>query len=522
MRNLIIVFILSILPFRIYSQKNVIDFKTIKINKKVSDFPDSFNLSSPLKSFITYKYILYNGKDRLIRSVSTVINGAFCPDSTAPDSNVDENRKKEILETNIVEILYYKDSIAYVISEVRESRFSVRPFYLINQKWLQRGEDMRNSLQESEQQFKDFAKNDLLELQRINMLSKIPTDTAVFTNYIKNNGCDPKNFLISKLSKFKLVMYGEIHRRKASWDFLQNTAKDPRFAEHVGVIFMEMASHKQKEIDMFFAKDSLDKELLMNVFREYQIGGWIDKGMFDFLVCIWRINKSLPIDEKIKIVAADTPRPFSTFKTREDMDRSDSQYDRNEFMAKTVINYFKSKTDKRNALFIVGTAHIQKTFNSAGDILEKNMAKDIYRIFQHSPQVTEYSSKYERIRHGIFDYAFYKSGDLPIAFDLENSPFGKEPFDGIGFSNSGTFQDNYDGYVFFGSLDKEPNGELLLDMYSDDFVLEMDRRYQLLGTNLKDAWGLKELSRKGVLDKVLEDHAKTRWENMIKPLKIGN
>lgn len=82
---------------------------------------------------------------------------------------------------------------------------------------------------------------------------------------------------------------------------------------------MEMASHKQQDIDRFLTNKTIDKELLLNVFRDYLDIGWNDKGMFDFVVNIHELNKKLPLKNKIRIIAADTPRPFNTFLTNEDM-----------------------------------------------------------------------------------------------------------------------------------------------------------------------------------------------------------
>lgn len=521
MKNSLTFLVLALMSIMTYGQELSTGFKTVLVNKKIKDFPDTIDLSSPLKSCISINYIMINGKDRLLREVSTVRNRSIFPDSTAPDSKVKEDNKSKILETTIKEILIYKDSISCAISEIRDSLYSIRSFYLENDKWVNGGEDGRNNMEESRLCFEKNAEQHLQMLRRTVAFSNVPVDTTSFIKYLNVNGHNPKEFVLDKLNKYKLVMYGEIHRRKASWDFLQGVAKDKRFAKSTGVIFMEMASHKQKDIDRFLSKDTIDKELLLNVFREYMDIGWNDKGMFDFVECIWQINRNLPEGEKIKIIAADTPRPFSTFKSKDDMINSAAKYERNEFMASTIKNYLESNMDKRNALFIVGLVHLCKTTPSAGSILSKKMPQATYAIFQHSPRVDNLRDIKERIRYGIFDYAFYKRGDQPIAFELKNSPFGKEPFDGLFYDGSGTYQDNYDGYIFFGSLDNEPNGELLLDLYSDKFINEIDRRLHLEGSSLKEDWGLKELSRNAVIEKVLEDQTKTRWENIIKPLKAG-
>ena len=72
------------------------------------------------------------------------------------------------------------------------------------------------------------------------------------------------------------------------------------------------------------------------------------------------------------------------------------------------------------------------------------------------------------------------NGNKPIAFILKDSPWGKEPFDGL-FDvsykcNIGSFADNYDGYIFLGQLDTELSYGELYELYSDDFVKEFNRR----------------------------------------------
>lgn len=520
MKTIQLLILLFIISVNSYGQELSSDFKKITVNKKIKEFPDQFDLSSPLKSCITINYIFINGKERLLRKASTIMNKEFCPDSTVSDSKVSEDKKNQYMNTTIKEIIIYKDSIACVISEIRESYFSLRDFTLENGKWVNLCEDARNSLLESRKYFAKNANQFLHALPLFNSIATIPTDTISFINYLKEKGDNPKEFILDKLKKYKLVMYGDIHRRKASWDFLQKVVNDKKFASNTGIIFMEMASDKQQDIDRFLANEKTDKELLLNIFRDYMDIGWNDKGMFDFVVKIHELNKKLPANNRIRIIAADTPRPFNSFLTKEDMINSDAKYDRNEFMASTILNYLATKKDKRNALFIVGTAHVCKTIESAGSILTKEMSNNLYTVFTH--YLSEDTGKNnKRIRHGMFDYAFYKSGDQPIAFELRNSPFGKEPFDGLYPIGFGTYQDNYDGYIFFGSLDKEPNYECLVDLYSDKFILEMDRRFHLEGSSLKEYWKLKELSKKAVLEKVLKDRNKTRWENIIKPLQDG-
>jgi hypothetical protein len=497
------------------------DFKTIQVNKKIKDFPNAIDLTSPLKAEISIDYLIITGRDSYWYKVNSERLKPFYSDTTVADSQVPENLKNRYLNSKIREIITYRDSVAWVISEENDSSFLLRWLNLEHNKWVNDGEDGRKSIEAIHQLISQNAEKALKKLRKVYAFSSLPKDTTSFINYLKENGCDPIEFILDKLKKYKLVSFGEIHRRKASWSFLQNVAKDKRFPDETGAIFLELGSDKQGDIDKFMSNKNMDTELLLNIFRDYIISGWNDKDKFDFIKSIWLINKNLPSDKKIKILAVDTPRPFKTFMSRDDMKKNDSKYNRDEYMADTIYNYLISSKDSRNSLFIVGTGHVCKASNSAGSILNKKMPSATYSIFQHSPQVDNFVSIDKRLRHGIFDYAFYRAGDKPIAFEIKSSPFGKEPFDGLYYDGIGTYQDNYDGYIFFGSLDNEPNGEILLDLYSDNFIKELDRRYQLQGSNLKDSWGLKDLSKKTVIEKVMSDHANTRWGNIIKPLNNG-
>jgi hypothetical protein len=311
------------------------------------------------------------------------------------------------------------------------------------------------------------------------------------------------------LKNYKLVIYGEIHRRKISWDFLSSLIQNELFSDYTGAIFMEMASNKQSEINSFMENDTLNAELLLNIFRDYMIMGWSDKGMFDFVIAIWNLNKTLPDSKKIKLIAVDTPREF----TQEGL--SNEILERDEFMANIIIDYFETTDEKRNALFIVGSAHVCKTMESAGHILTEKLAFDVFTIFTHSPRIDNHRIIRERIRHGMFDYAFAKNEYSPVGFILENSPYGKEPFDGLYMDGSETYQDSFDGYLFLGNLDEEPNGEILLELYDDTFIREIDRRYKLIGRDFAAEWELDSLSPKALIDKIVSQHTKTRWEEYL-------
>jgi hypothetical protein len=82
---------------------------------------------------------------------------------------------------------------------------------------------------------------------------------------------------------------------------------------------------------------------------------------------------------------------------------------------------------------------------------------------------------------GLIDTAFAKLDDRPIAFTLEEGPFGKLPFDGMPDADVyGTFGDGYDAYLYLIALEDEVLSPLIEGFYSEEFMPEIDRRCRLM------------------------------------------
>ena len=117
------------------------------------------------------------------------------------------------------------------------------------------------------------------------------------------------------------------------------------------------------------------------------------------------------------------------------------------------------------------------------------------------------------IRGGVFDAAFELNGNKPIGFKLANSPFGAEPFDGIYEikykTASGSYQDNFDGYLFLAPLSDEPKAKPLTEIFTDEFVAEMQRRASVMGyEDMQYIWfgrRAPELTREYIMQTLLQE-----------------
>ena len=145
----------------------------------------------------------------------------------------------------------------------------------------------------------------LYNLPRVAVINNLPHDVAPFLAYISEITLSPEDFLLEMLSLHKVVINGEYHRRKVSWDMLKRLISRPEFPDRVGCVFMELPSWHQSTMDRFMNSAALDTGLLIRIFQDEQLNGWWDRGEFEFLCDLCQINQSLPHDKKIRVVLAD-------------------------------------------------------------------------------------------------------------------------------------------------------------------------------------------------------------------------
>lgn len=503
------------------------DYKFITIDKNLKDFPDQYDVSSPLNAFVTFNYAKANGKNEDLPALSSI----RIKDKVARSGN---NFSKKDLDRYIKEVIIYKDSIAAVIPSYEDSLLTCWYFYNENRQWLNAGESWGGrNLEDAHEVFFKHADTHLAYTRKIKMLDSVSIDTTAFINYLKMNGKQPIPFLIDALKQYKLVIYGEQHFRKPSWDLMRQLIKIPEFHQVTGIVFLELSIHAQNELDQFFNNKKKDPNLILNIFRKEELTGWNDKGMYDFIMDLWNLNNTLPEEKKIKVVATDFPRPFySSITTKEQYDIFMREtLDRNECMANTVERNIQLLHDQRSCLFIVGSGHAykssalhrasyQKNGSSVAVLLSQTLCREnIFSIFTHSPMISNNGYVYGKIRKGLYDYLFEKIGNNQIAFNLHNSPFGKELFDAsseICFDmKTGTFEENYDGYIFLQPVNDEIKNTPLYELFTDEFVDEIKKRASIIGEEKSSFWDMdiKDLNRIQLLQNMKEEEGSKRWKN---------
>ncbi|GHU80925.1 hypothetical protein FACS1894145_7760 [Bacteroidia bacterium] len=445
------------------------DYRIQVIDKKIKDFIIDNDFSTPLNAFVSIQHLIANGRYRELDKKSS-----FRFHVRNQEESVDEETTKEfqakLLNCEIKMLIIYCDSVAAVITKAPDVDYYTYRFLNLEQGiWVNGGEDMGKSFEQANNKVHAILPLRLMMLRRTNEILNTPTDTTAFVNYLKENGEAPKQFLLEALAEHKLVIFGERHRREISWQLLKDLINDPDFSKVTGTVFMELQSYKQSEIDKFFHNTvCMDSAIIIDIYQDMQLPGWFDKGGFEFLITLWKLNKKLPDHEKIKVVFTDFQPPFRIINTpKEWQDFKNNATKRNTHMANVIEQTIKTSSDSRHNLFIVGYGHAYKSpaiaeygespegdFSAANQLVKRFSDKDVFSIRVHTSGINGYA------RGGIFDNAFVKNGGYPVAFQLKGSPFGKEIIEEWAYEKEDfvSFENNYDGYIYLGGkpIDKQP------------------------------------------------------------------
>jgi hypothetical protein len=189
----------------------------------------------------------------------------------------------------------------------------------------------------------------------------------------------------------------------------------------------------------------------------------------------------------------------------------------------------KTRTDERSGLFIVGLGHAFKTKITFGEythvsagvhLKERFSEQNVFITLTHMAIMDNIGNVEGLTRDGIFDYAFERNGNKPVAFSLSDSPFGKEPFDAIidfnSFEGVGDYENNYDGYIFLAPLKDESPYYLLPELITEEFVQELRRRAVIMGYDNWMEYGVKvkDLTLEDV-HKYYQEQAQSKyWKNL--------
>lgn len=501
-----------------------------EVGRKVSDFADEPDMSTPESAYAAINRVLVGEQTSGWQSVSVARLAERL--SSSNRAKMSAEQAKRWLDAEILQVRTFRRKYALVLSRLATSgtqqpQFDGRRVEFEGGRWLNVGHGIFKSKDQAIEKFALFCSRHMARPKR-QPIEEPDAYLKPFTAFLRQHSRKPKEFILEALASHKLVVIGEVHHRPAYWALNSAIVQDSQFAKSTAVVYLELPSNNQHLVDAFLADAKLNTRPIIEMLRDNLWMGWPDQAMLEFFVAVWQTNQALPLDKHIRVVLVDMQRPWKKIRQRSDWRAYD--VDRNKLMSELILKDLLESPDKRNALFIVGFGHAaedMKTplgeypFRTANWYLRKELGDGLYTFLQHGPVMTNWGRVDGRVGLGLFDSAFAELNYAPIAFEIDGSPFGKLDFRAQPeMLFRGTYEDAFDGYIFLKPLEDESFSSLIEGFYTDKFVMELDRRQQLMnGRGLIEGLGLAKADAENFIAWMSRSWGKPRkWRSLLGPI----
>jgi len=206
--------------------------------------------------------------------------------------------------------------------------------------------------------------------------------------------------LISAFDDIDVVALDDTHQRKVDSDLRIRLVRAPKFAQKVRLIVIEFASTaEQSVLDRYINGNDVPFAELRQVWRNTCCPDTWDSPVYaDFLAAVREVNRGLPVDKRIRVLAADPPA--GTPATERD--------------ASAISVLKKERLDKAGkALLIFGGGHL----NYAGGAITRAM-----QDWRPGRTLVVFIRGGQDPGYAPFDKAL-RSPERPILFSVTKPPF---------------------------------------------------------------------------------------------------
>lgn len=345
-------------------------------------------------------------------------------------------------------------------------------------------------------------------------MSASGSDLNTYVTVIQERGVAPVDYVVDKLETHDLVIFDDFnHQAREPFDFYRQLVQSRDFQAQEPVIFVELFKiNEQPHIDAFLAAPEKDMALLYPVFRAtYSPYAYPMKSYFDLMETIYEVNRGLPEEKRLKVVATSTPSLWPSIENAADYSAAQmSLLGRDHDMYRAILAGLNEFAEGRKGVFLTNTRHaytgVRKKdgsyFWNTGTFFRQWHPGKSFSVRMHGPQlfieaVVESADtrdqeglsrkKYYwgRMEKGLWDSAFATNGNTPVGFDLAGTPFGAAPYAGnhmLDAAPGQTMLDAYDGLLFLKPLEDLTATAKVDGLYDDAFVSEVARRLRIYRT----------------------------------------
>jgi hypothetical protein len=160
-----------------------------------------------------------------------------------------------------------------------------------------------------------------------------------------------------------VVMIGEVHWLGPAGEFYVRLIRDQKFQETVEDIVVEFASrNNQPLLDRYIAGEDLPIEEVRHIWRDTtKVASWESPIYAQWLAAIRDVNKGLPPNRRLRVLAGDTAVDWRSIHTHADWE---ALGDNNVSFAEVIVNEVLRRGHR--ALVVLGTNHVTKSGDRNG------------------------------------------------------------------------------------------------------------------------------------------------------------
>jgi hypothetical protein len=310
-----------------------------------------------------------------------------------------------------------------------------------------------------------------------------------------------KEYILQKFQDHDIVILCERdHRDLSQYELIKEILSDEYFKKEVKNLFTEIGLvNLNPEINNFLQTRGLDSTYVEKKLSEFQQNAdfwaiWENFNYHFLLRTLYDINNSS--ENQISYFPSDVEFDWSKVKDSVDYVREleVETEPRDSLIAFNIINCYNGFRSEKNkkALVILNYRHAFKINTLYKGKLNKNAAKYLFDYF--GDRVTNIlisqaifrkkgnNYEYSLIQDGKWDASFKFLGIEDMGFDLKNNIFGKDDLDMWDINSGYTYEEAFEGFVFYKSVEEYNLVSGFDGLISKDFEDEFIRRYRI---NLK-------------------------------------
>src|SRR6266404_3199380 len=170
--------------------------------------------------------------------------------------------------------------------------------------------------------------------------------------------------VLGLFDRYPLVILAEEHWKRALGDFYVSLVRHPDFPKQAGTLVLECGnSLYQPILDRYENGEDVPFEQISQVWRNTtKVLGWESPIYANLIAAVREVNRSLPPERKIRVIAADSPIDWSQVRDDGDYDKA---FGGDKFFASVIEREVLAKN--RKALVIMGINHVTRGGDRRGD-----------------------------------------------------------------------------------------------------------------------------------------------------------